>query len=55
MADMSQSFDPDDSSVEAAEAREPRSRKKRLRLPLLLAAPVVLVIGALAFGMRVAR
>ena len=55
MADMSQSFDPDDSSVEAAETREPRSRKKRLRLPLLLAAPVVLVIGALAFYLHGGR
>ena len=54
MADMPQTFD-DEASIEVADGDEAHSRKKRLRLPLLLAAPVVLLVGAVAFYLHGGR
>jgi hypothetical protein len=54
---MSQTFVSEDGqqSEPAAEENEPRSLKRRLRLPLLLAAPILLAIGALAFYLHGGR
>jgi membrane fusion protein (multidrug efflux system) len=56
VADVSQTFVSEDTQQsEPAEEKAPRSLKRRLRLPLLLAAPVLLAVGALAFYLHGGR